>query len=167
MTGDPASITSVSELMRDIEDRVRRDRRGRLVARGGPSEYQDQETFDRVEQLLRRALEARDPEVLLLPELAADDHDWRLQTHLTFSSHRGALGGVIIWAKRRVLLPLTRWLYEYSLENFKRQERVNRKLFACVEELAIQNAILARELQECRVAGLREMKGHKAEGSVE
>ena len=145
MTGDPVRV---AEVMRDIEDRVRRDRRTRLVARGGPSEYQDQETFDRVEHVLRRALESRDPDVLLLPELVADDHDWRLQTHLTFSSHRGAIGGVIVWAKRRILLPLTRWLYEYSLENFKRQERVNRALFACVEELAIENATLRREVQQ-------------------
>ena len=149
--------------MRDVEHTVRRDRRTRLVARGGPSEYQDAETFDRVERVLRRALESRDPDVLLLPALVADDHEWRLQTHLTFSSHRGALGGVIVWAKRRILLPLTRWLYEYSLENFKRQDRVNRMLFACIEELAIENANLARQLQDCRIAGLQEVKANKAE----
>ncbi len=152
--------------MRGIEDRVRRDRRGRLVARGGPAEYEDHETFDRVEQLLRRALDSRDADVLLLPELAADEHEWRLQTHLTFSSHRGAVGGAIVWVKRRVHLPLTRWLYEYSLENFKRQERVNRMLFACIEELAIQNATLARELQDCRIAGLQEVKTSKGQGST-
>jgi hypothetical protein len=145
VTGEPVSVTDV---MRDLEDRVRRNRQARLVARGGPSEYRDRETFDHVEHVLRRALESRDPDVLLLPELVADDHDWRLQTHLTFSSHRGALGGPIVWAKRRILLPLTRWLYEYSLDNFKRQERVNRMLFACIEELAIENAKLARQLRQ-------------------
>jgi hypothetical protein len=133
------------------------------VARGGPSEYQDEGTFDLVEQALRRALESRDPDVLLLPELMGDDHDWRLQTHLDFSSHRGAVGGLIVWTKRRILLPLTRWLYEYSLENFKRQERVNRMLVACIEELAIENATLARQLQDYRMAGSQEVKTEKTE----
>ena len=35
---------------------------------------------------------------------------------------------------------MTRWLYEYSLENFRRQQRLNLILFACIEELAIENA---------------------------
>ena len=96
--------------------------------------------------------------MLLLPELAGDDQDWRLETHLNFSSHRGALGGLIVWTKRRILLPLTRWLYEYSLENFKRQERVNRMLFASSEELAIENAKLTRQLQNYRIAELQKVK---------
>jgi hypothetical protein len=37
-----------------------------------------------------------------------------------------------------------RWLYDYNRENFRRQERVNRILFACIEELAIENAKLRR-----------------------
>jgi hypothetical protein len=48
--------------------------------------------------------------------------------------------------KRRLLLPLTRWLFEYSQENFRRQDRLNRVLFACIEELAIENARLRRAL---------------------
>jgi hypothetical protein len=52
------------------------------------------------------------------------------------------LGGALIAVKRRVLLPLMRWLYEYSLENFRRQRRINTMLFACIEELAIENARL-------------------------
>jgi hypothetical protein len=57
------------------------------------------------------------------------------------------LGPVIILFKRRVLLPLMRWLFEYSLENFERQQRVNRILFACIEELAIENARLRQDIQ--------------------
>jgi hypothetical protein len=48
----------------------------------------------------------------------------------------------VIFAKRRVLLPAVRWLYEYSLNNFRRQDRLNQVLFACIEELAIENAAL-------------------------
>ena len=35
-----------------------------------------------------------------------------------------------------MLLPLTRWLFEYSQDNFRRQHHLNRILFACIEELA-------------------------------
>ncbi len=45
---------------------------------------------------------------------------------------------------------MTRWLFEYSQENFKRQQHLNRVLFACIEELALDNARLRRELAERR-----------------
>ena len=44
-------------------------------------------------------------------------------------------------------MPALRWLFEYSHDNFVRQQRVNHVLFACVQELAIQNAELRRSLQ--------------------
>lgn len=138
----------VERLMREIEDEVRRERRTRLVARGGPDAYQDPEIYALVERALRRAVDRSltDEHILLLPEQLGDERDWRLQTYLRFSSHRPAVGGLFVAIKRRVLLPLTRWLYEYALENFRRQERVNRVLFACVEELAIENARLRTRL---------------------
>jgi hypothetical protein len=141
MPDSPADV-SVTRLMREIEDEVSRRRRTRLVARGGPSEYSDSELFALVERALSRALERQEPQSLLLPELLGDDEQWRLQTHLRFSSHRPVLGRAVVALKRAILLPLMRWLYEYSLENFRRQERVNRALFACIEELAIENARL-------------------------
>ena len=55
----------------------------------------------------------------------------------------------LIFLKRKLLLPISRWLYEYSLENFRRQQRVNRMLFACIEELAIENA----KLKKIRASG--------------
>jgi hypothetical protein len=141
MPDSPADV-SVTRLMREIEDEVSRRRRTRLVARGGPSEYSDSELFALVERALSRALERQEPQSLLLPELLGDDEQWRLQTHLRFSSHRPVLGRAVVALKRAILLPLMRWLYEYSLENFRRQDRVNRALFACIEELAIENARL-------------------------
>ena len=133
--------------MREIEDDLRRERRARLLARGAPSEYRDAEVFAAVEGVLRRAVEGRDHDAVLLPEFLADQEEWRLQTHLRFTSHRPVLGPVIVGFKRRVLLPIMRWLYEYSLENFERQQRVNRILFACIEELAIENARLRQDIQ--------------------
>ena len=135
-------MISVERVMREIEDDLRRERRARLVARGAPQEYRDAEIFAAVERVLRRAVESRDHDAVLLPELLGDDVEWRLQTRLHFSSHRPMIGPLIVFFKRKVLLPLTRWLYEFNLENVQRQERVNRILFACVEELAIENAKL-------------------------
>jgi hypothetical protein len=145
MIREPA--ISVENVMREIEDDLRRERRVRLLARGGPQEYRDADVFAAVEGVLRRAVGGRDHDAILLPELLADQDEWRLQTHLRFTSHRPVLGPVIILLKRRVLLPMMRWLYEYSLENFERQQRVNRILFACIEELAIENARLRQDIQ--------------------
>jgi hypothetical protein len=131
--------------MREIEDRLRDDVRRRLLARGGPAEYQDAEIFGSVDRLLRRAADRPDAHALL-PEFLGPEADWRLQTHLRFGSHRAVAGPLLIFVKRRVLLPLMRWLYEYNADNFRRQERVNRMLVACIEELTIENARLRRDL---------------------
>jgi hypothetical protein len=146
----------VDELMREIEDDVRRARRKRLLAHGGSAEYADPKIYSLVDATLRRAIEARDHDALLLPEIAGGEDESRLTTHLRFASHRPVLGPLMILAKRRVLLPATRWLYEFSLNNFRRQNRLNRILFACIEELAIENARLRLEIaamQEGRIAG--------------
>ena len=131
--------------MRQIEDQVRDELRRRMLARGGAPEYQDPEVFRSVDRLLRRAAERPD-EHALLPEFLGPESDWRLQTHLRFSSHRRAAGPFVLFVKRRILLPLTRWLYDYMVDNFQRQERFNGTLIACIEELAIENARLRRDL---------------------
>ena len=131
--------------MREIEDRVRDEVRRQLLARGGAPDYQDPEIFRSVDRLLRRAAERPDSHALL-PEFLGPESDWRLQTHLKFSSHRTIAAPIVLFVKQRILLPLTRWLYEYTAGNFRRQERVNRMLVACIEELAIENARLRRDL---------------------
>jgi len=138
----------VTDLMREIEDDVRHIRRKRLLARGAAADYHDPSVYAGVDEVLRRAIEARDPEALLLPDFLSSEADWDLSLHLKYASHRPAAGGLIIWTKRRVLLPLMRWLYEYSLENFRRQRRINTVLFACLEELAIENSRLRRALEK-------------------
>jgi hypothetical protein len=143
-----ASAISVERLMHEIADDLRGERRERALARGGPAEYRDPEIFAAVEGVLRRAVESRNRDASLLPALLEDEEDSRLQTHLRFSSHRPLAGPVIVFVKRRILLPVMRWLYEYSLENFRRQQQINRVLFACLEELAIENARLERLVKE-------------------
>jgi hypothetical protein len=137
-----AMSVEVKDLMRQIEDDVRHARRKRLLARGGAGEYRDPDVYAGVDAVLRRAIDGRDHDALLLPDFLSSEADWNLSLHLRYASHRPALGGWIIAAKRKVLLPVMRWLYEYSLENFRKQRRINTVLFACIEELAIENARL-------------------------
>lgn len=136
----------VERVMRRVEDDVRHMRRKRLLARGGAAEYRDPSIYAGVDEILRRAIDARDHDALLLPDFLDSDADWNLSLHLKYASHRPAVGGLLITIKRRVLLPLMRWLYEYSLENFRKQRRINQVLFACIEELAIENAWLRQAL---------------------
>ena len=138
----------VDEVMGEIERDVRARLRRHLLKKGGAADYEDQEIFDAVHALLARAVDQRNLDATLLPELTDGDVDWRLQTHLNLSTHRpAATGRLILFAKKRLLLPLTRWLFEYSQENFRRQDRLNRILFACIEELALENARLRRRLE--------------------
>src|SRR5215510_13244462 len=136
----------VDAVMNDIEREVRTRLRQHLIKRGGVAEYEDEALFEAVHTVLTRAVEERNLDAMLLPELLDSDVEWRLRTHLELSSHRPTAGRFILFVKRRLLLPLTRWLFEYSQENFRRQDRLNRVLFACIEELAIENARLRREL---------------------
>jgi hypothetical protein len=134
----------MDEIERDVRARLRRH----LLKKGGAADYEDEAIFDAVHALLARAVDERSADAALLPELIDGDVDWRLQTHLNLSTHRpGAAGRFILFAKRTVLLPLTRWLFEYGQDNFRRQEHLNRVLFACIEELALENARLRRDLQ--------------------
>lgn len=141
MPQDAPSV-SVERVMRDLEDQIRHERRARMLARGGASDYRDPEIFAGVERVFRRVLDVRDLDALLLPEMLDDPEDYTLQLRLRYGSHRPLIGPLLIFIKRRILLPMMRWLYEYSLENFRRQQRVNRLLFACIEELVIENARL-------------------------
>jgi len=132
----------MGEIERDVRTRLRRH----VIKRGGAADYEDEAIFDAVHAVLSRAVDERNLDATLLPELLDSDVEWRLRTDLALSTHRPAVGRFILFAKRRMLLPLTRWLFEYSQENFRRQDHLNRVLFACVEELALENARLRRAI---------------------
>ena len=139
----------VKPLMDRIEAEVRDALRRRLVARGA-TEYDDAALFERVRAMLDQAATGRSTDVLLVAELLDGDVDWELDTQLRLSSHRPALGPIILFMKRRLLLPISRWLFEYSRENFRRQQRMNRILLACIEQLAIENARLRQDLDRVK-----------------
>lgn len=132
--------------MAEVRARVRTALRARL-ARGGVRAFDDEAVFLAAEQLLARALEQRDRQLLLLPELLDDEDDWRVDPSLRLSSHRPIAGRTIIWLKQKFMLPVTRWLFDYSRENFARQERLNFVLMACVQELVIENVRLATRVE--------------------
>jgi hypothetical protein len=135
----------VASLMQTIESGAGSKLRAPL-GHAGATGYQDPEVFGRVRALLQHAADGRDPSALLLPEILGAEQEWEPDPDLQLSSHRPRTGRVILFAKRRLVLPLVRWLFEYSQENFRRQQRINRVLMACVEELAIENVRLRRDL---------------------
>ena len=133
--------------MRDLNGRVRERLRSDLLRHGASPAFTDPALFADVERILHTGVDLGASNALLLPELLGDTKTWRLETALHLDSHRGtAAGGVILFCKRRIILPLVRWLFEYNRDNFGRQRRVNAVLFACVQELAVESARLRQEL---------------------
>lgn len=145
-TPDQLQPVATEDVMAEVRARVRAQVRARLV-RSGVREFEDEATFLAAEQLLDRALQQKDHQMLLLPELLDDEDDWRVNPSLRLSSHRPIAGGLILWLKRTLVLPVTRWLYDYSRENFARQERLNFVLMACLQQLAVENVRLAARVE--------------------
>ena len=135
--------------MAELHERVRGRLRERLLSHGASREFDDPAFFADVERILQSAMSTADTQTLLLPELLGDRNTWRLQTAMRYQSHRSSgVASLFIFVKQRVLMPMLRWLFEYSRDNFERQRRVNDVLFACVQELAIENARLRRDVKE-------------------
>ena len=150
---------ATEDVMAEVRARVRAEVRERL-ARGGVRAFDDEAVFLAAERLLAQALEQRDRQQLLLPELLEDEDDWRVNPSMRLSSHRPIAGRSIVWLKQKLLLPLTRWLYDYSRENFARQERLNFALMACVQELVVENVRLT-----ARVDALEQGRGPGPSGA--
>ncbi len=135
--------------MAELRERVRGRLREHLLRHGASSAFEDPALFADVERLLQSATRTGDANVLILPELLGDPETWRLQTSMRYQSHRGpGAATLLVFIKRRIMMPMFRWLFEYSRNNFERQRRVNQVLFACVQELAIENARLRRDLHQ-------------------
>ena len=133
--------------MADVQGRVRERLRLHLV-RHGAAAFEDPVLFADVERLLRASIDAGDSHALIVPELLGEPASWRLETAMKWGSHRPQASGALVqFVKRRLLMPVLRFLYEYGRDNFERQRRVNHVLFACVQELALETARLRRELE--------------------
>lgn len=136
----------IEQVMSEVRARVRQDVRARLT-RNGAREFDDEAVFDATERLLHEALQRAQRDQLLLPELLDDEDAWRLDPALRMSSHRPVVGRLVTGVKRAVLLPLMRWLFDYSRENFARQERLNFVLMSCLQRLAVDHARLTARLE--------------------
>ncbi len=149
---DPQSRIDVSRVMAEIRQRASQELRERAFDRGNTPEFSDAELFDLVERVLRSAVDDADRKVLLLDEIIAGNKDLTLEPSARLTSHRPVMGRAIVFVKRTLLQPLTQWLYEYSMDNFRRQAHINRILFAAVQALAIETARLRMELDDSRAA---------------
>ena len=138
--------------MAELQDRVKERVRTDLLRHGGSRAFDDPALFAEVEGLLRAATDRSQPLALLLPEILGDPGTWRIETAMRYQSHRGSTAAsAVMFVKRRLLMPVLRWLFEYSRDNFERQRHVNAVLFACVEELAIETARLRQEVRRLSV----------------
>lgn len=139
---------SVDDVITDLQARVRERVRASLVRHGASGALEDPAVFAEVDAMLRAAVDRSQPPALLLPELLGDAAQWRLAPVIKYESHRGSAAGPILFVKRRLIMPVLRFFYDYSRDNFERQRRVNDVLFACVQELAIETARLRQEVRE-------------------
>ena len=148
MTLDADGRVPVDAVMTELHGRVRERLRAQIIASGGSRAFDDPALFADVEALLHTAASTSDTTKLILPELLGDPDTWRLTTSMRYQSHRTKRpASLLIFLKRYVLMPVFRWLYEYSRDNFERQRRTNQVLFACVQELALETAQLRREVR--------------------
>src|SRR5262245_1641203 len=108
--------------MAEIRGRVRERLREQLLAQGVSPALQDPALFADVERILTTATGTADINALILPELLGAPDSWRLETALHYRSHRGkGAAAALMFVKRRLLMPMFRWLFEYSRDNFGRQ----------------------------------------------
>jgi hypothetical protein len=140
----------VTRLMTEIRRRANEELRERAFDRGNTPEFADAELFDLVERVLRGAVDDADRKVLLLSEIVAGNKELTLEPSARITSHRPIVGPLIVFVKRRILQPMTQWLYEYSMDNFRRQAQINRILFAALQALAIESARLRMELDAAK-----------------
>jgi len=139
----------VEPLVAEIQRLVRGRLRTRLLERGGAPEFSDEELLETVEGILSRAVAARERHALVIPELLQDE-EWRLETGMRLVSHRPVIGPIFLFAKRLLILPLVRFLHDFHLENARRQQHMNELLVASIESLAIELALLRREMESLR-----------------
>jgi len=134
--------------MEELHGRVRERLRRQLADDRPQGAFDDPAVFAEVEAILAAAANTPETARLVLPELLGEADTWRLTTSMRYQSHRGSsAAAALTFVKRRLLMPVFRWLFEYSRDNFERQRRTNHVLFACVQELAVETALLRRELR--------------------
>jgi hypothetical protein len=133
----------MAELRTNMREKIRR----RLRANGASEDLNDQAIFQAVDAILNQAVNDAKPGALLLPELFDNPTSSKLEIAVSYQTHRGLIGRVFVRPiKRRILVPIFRWLLDFSRNNFNRQNNINQILFSCIQVLAIENAKLRAKL---------------------
>ena len=146
-TTAPAEV-SVDAVMADVQARVRERLRDHILRHGASRAFEDPQLFAEVERVLFNASGVSDPGALILPTFLGDPETWHLETAIRYKSHRGGVAAsALLFVKRRLLMPVVRFLFEYSRDNFERQRRVNHVLIACVQELALETSRLRSDVR--------------------
>lgn len=143
-----AADLSVDAVMEEVRTHVRTRLRAELARTDPGSPLLTHDLFDEAETIYRTALARR--RLLMMPSLLLDETEWELATSLRLTSHRRLTGRLVLFVKRRLVLPLTRWLYEFSRDNFERQARVNDTLMATIETLVVEVLTLRRDVEQLR-----------------
>jgi len=82
--------------------------------------------------------------------------EWRLQLHPSLSTHRGLIGRIFLWIKKRILYPPLRWIIEQNEMNAARQDHLNLSLLNILEETILENGRL-----KARVARLEKASAER------
>jgi hypothetical protein len=134
--------------MAGVQARVRERLRDQILRHGASRAFDDPQLFAEVDRILFNASGVSDPGALILPTFLGDPETWRLETAIRYKSHRGGVAGrALLFVKRRLLMPVMRFLFEYSRDNFERQRRVNHVLIACIQELAVETSRLRSDVR--------------------
>ncbi len=139
--------------MSEVREQVRAEIFARMTLKGSGDDFDSRAVFDAVDELITRALAHDDFKGQLLA--ARINPPWQPALSLDPASHRSGLAGRgIEFAKSRLVTPVIRFLFEHVSENFRRQQRVNLALMACLQTLAADHVRL-----EARVAALERRAG--------
>jgi hypothetical protein len=88
--------------------------------------------------------------------------EWRLQLHPHLGTHRGRIGNLFVWIKKRILAPPLRWIVEQVEVNAWRQDRLNQSLMRILEETVVENGRL-----KARVARLEKAEAERTAPAAE
>lgn len=146
-------MVSTEAVMDEVRARVRAELYARMVHKGSGDDFDSRAVFDAVDELITRALAHDDVNGQIIAARVAPP--WQPSLSLDVASHRAGMAGrTIELAKSRLVMPVVRFLFEHVSENFRRQQRLNLALMACLQTLAADHVRL-----EARVAALERRAG--------
>jgi hypothetical protein len=146
-------VVSTEAVMSAVREQVRAELFARMVLKGSGDDFDSRAVFDGVDDLITKALDHDDVRGLLIA--ARLNAPWQPAYSLDVTSHRHGLAGRSIqFVKARLVAPVVRFVFEHASENFRRQQRVNLALMACLQTLVADHVRL-----EARVASLERRAG--------